>query len=64
MKDKDRSRDLTLPQGTGQSPKRKSVSASDVGISLTISESALKEVDRIHCKAIKAAQAVRNHSWR
>ena len=49
---------------TGGAPKRKTVSASKVGLSLTISDKALKEFDRIQEKTIKAAEKDQKFSWR
>ena len=45
-------------------PKRKTIPASDVGVTLTISNKALEEVDRIQEETIKAAQEVQKFSWR
>ena len=49
---------------TGQAPKRKTIPASKVGLSLTISDKALKEFDRIQEETIKAAEKDQNFSWR
>lgn len=43
---------------------RKTIPASEVGITLTISDKALQEFDRLQEKAIKAAQEDRKFSWR
>ena len=48
---------------TGDS-KRKMIPASKIGISLTISDEALEEFDRIQEKTIKAAQEDQKFSWR
>ena len=50
--------------GTGQAPKRKTIVASEVGLSLTISDEALKEFDRIQEEIIKAAETDPKFSWR
>lgn len=49
---------------TTQVPKRTTIPASDVGITLTISDKALKEIDRIQEENIKAAQEGQKFSWR
>ena len=49
---------------TGQTPKRKTIAASTVGLSLTISDKALKEFDRIQEETIKAAEKDQKFSWR
>ena len=56
--------DQSGPEDNAQVPKRKTIPASDVGVSLTISEKALKEVDRIQEQTIKAAKEVQAFSWR
>ncbi|MYC28424.1 MAG: hypothetical protein F4X63_10605 [Nitrospira sp. SB0662_bin_26] len=58
----DHSTDST--SNTGKARKRKTIPASDVGVTLTISKKALKEVDRIQEETIKAAQEVQKFSWR
>ena len=45
-------------------PKRKTVSADKVGLSLTISDKALKEFDKIQEKSSKIAEEDRQFSWR
>ena len=64
MTDKDRPRDSASSQGTAQVSGRKTIPASDVGVTLTISKKALEEVDRIQEETIKAAQEVQKFSWR
>ena len=49
---------------TGQAPKRKTIAASEVGLSLTISDKALKDFDRIQEETIKAADKGQKFSWR
>ena len=49
---------------TGQAPKRKTIAASRVGLSLTISDKALKDFDRIQEETIKAAEKDQKFSWR
>ena len=64
MTDKVRPRDPVPSEDNAQVSKRKIIPASDVGVSLTISNKALKEVDRIQEETIKAAQEVQKFSWR
>ena len=47
-----------------QAAKRKTILASDVGLSLTLSDEALKEFDRIQEETIRAAEKDRKFSWR
>ena len=49
---------------TVQAPKPKTVPASKVGLSLTISDKALKDFDRIQEETIKAAAKDQKFSWR
>ena len=49
---------------TGQAPERKTILASEVGLSLTISDETLKEFDRIQEKTVRAAEKDQNFSWR
>ncbi|MCY4620147.1 MAG: hypothetical protein OXD50_16585 [Chloroflexi bacterium] len=49
---------------TGQDLGRKTILASDVGLSLTLSEEAVKEFDRIQEETIRAAEKDQNFSWR
>lgn len=49
---------------SGQNTKPKTVPASEVGLSLTISDKALKEFDRKQEVAIKATENDQNFSWR
>ena len=51
-------------QDTGQAPTRKTVAASDVGLSLTISDEALKKFDRIQEETIKTIEKDQKFSWR
>ncbi len=64
MTDKDRPRDPASSEDEAQFPKRKSIPASEVGVSLTISKEALNEMDRIEEETIKAAQEAQKFSWR
>ncbi|MDE2807498.1 MAG: hypothetical protein OXN90_03695 [Gemmatimonadota bacterium] len=48
---------------TGRVPKRKTIAASKVGLSLTISDKTLKEFDRKQEETIKAAEKDQNFSW-
>ncbi len=43
---------------------RPTIPAKDVGVTLTISEEALEEMDRIHDETIKAAQEAQRFSLR
>ena len=52
------------PRKTTEPPERKTIPASKVGVTLRISEKALKELDRIQEKTIKAAQEDQKFSWR
>ncbi len=48
----------------GRVSERKTIRASDVGLSLTLSDKALKEFDRIQEETIRAAEQDQNFSWR
>lgn len=48
----------------GGSIERKSVPASSVGLSLTLSDKALRDFDRKQEETIKAAEKDREFSWR
>ena len=48
---------------TGGAPKRKTIAASKVGLSLTISHKTLKEFEQIQEKTIKAAEKDQKFSW-
>ena len=61
-KSADRSPDTTPESGPAARPK--TVPASKVGLSLTISEKALKDFDRIQEETIKAAENGQKFSWR
>ena len=64
MTEKKDPRDPTSYEGNAQVSKRRIISASEVGVSLTISKEALKAVDRIEEETIKATQRVQKFSWR
>ena len=49
---------------TGQAPKRKTIAASKVGLSLTISDEALKKFDLIQEETIKTIEKGQKFSWR
>ena len=49
---------------TGQAPERKTILASEVGLSLTLSDEALKDFDRIQEETIRAAEKGQKFSWR
>ena len=53
------------PSGeTTKSSERTTLPASDVGVTLRISDEALKKLDRIQEETIKAAQEDQKFSWR
>lgn len=52
------------PQATLHRGRRKTIPAHKVGFTLTISEKAMKEIDRIEEEAIKAARDDRKFAWR
>lgn len=58
----DRSPDPTPESSQAITPK--TVSANKVGLSLTISDKALKEFDRIQEETIKSAEKDQKFSWR
>ena len=64
MTDKERPRDATPSQDTSRGSKRTTIPASEVGVTLTISNKALEELDRIQVETIKAAQEGQKSSWR
>ena len=58
-------RDSAEPsQETTHGSNRKTISAREVGVTLTISEKALKQLDQIQEETIKAAQEDQKFSWR
>ena len=64
MTDKESPHDPAPSEDEAQVSKKKTIPARDVGVSLTISKKALKEVDRIQEETIKAAREVQKFSWR
>ncbi len=48
----------------GHAPERRTIPASEVGLSLTLSEETIKEFDRIQEETIRAAEKDQNFSWR
>ena len=64
MADKETARDPASSQDTAHVSKRTTIPASDVGVTLTISNKALEELDRIQEETIKAAQEGQKFSWR
>ena len=44
--------------------RKKTIPASEVGVTLTISDEALKEIERIQEETIKAAQEDQKFAWR
>ena len=60
-----KARDSALPSREGADhSKRTTIPASKVGVTLTISDNALKELDQIREETIKAAQKDQKLSWR
>ena len=60
-----RTPDHAMPsRETTEDPVRRTIPASQVGVTLTISHKALKKLDQIQEEAIKAAQEVQRFSWR
>ena len=64
MTDKERPRDPAPSQDTAQVPKRKTIPASELGVTLTISNEALEKIERVQEENIKAAQEGQKFSWR
>ena len=64
MTDKAPPRDTAPSQDTVHVSKRTTILASDVGVTLTISNKALEELDRIQEETIKAVQEGQKFSWR
>ena len=64
MTDKERPRDPETSEEEARVSTRPTIPASEVGVSLTISDEALKEVQRLQEETIKAAQEVHKFSWR
>ena len=54
----------TPARETTESPKGTTIPAGDVGVTLTVSDKALKALDQIQEEAIKAAQEDQKFSWR
>ena len=54
----------TPSRETTESPTRTTIPARDVGITLRISDKALKDLDQIQEETIKAAQEDQKFSWR
>lgn len=49
---------------SADSSERMTLPASEVGVTLTISEKALKEIERLQEETVKAAQEDQQFSWR
>ena len=64
MTNKKTPRDPAPSQDPAQVSKRTVIPADEVGVTLTISNKALEEVDRIQEESIKAAQEGQKFSWR
>ena len=57
--------DRAIPsRKTTQDSERRTIPASKVGVTLTISDKARKELDKIQEEAIKAVQEDQKFSWR
>lgn len=55
----------TIPRQTaGEVSERPTIPASEVGVTLRISEEALRKLDEIQEEAIKAAQEAQKFAWR
>lgn len=52
------------PQEEGREVRRRRISASEVGVTLTFSDKTLRELDQIQEEAIKAAQEDQKFSWK
>lgn len=63
MPDKEMPRDRPS-QDTDCGSKRTTIPASEVGVTLTISKEALKELDRIQEETMNAAKEGQKFSWR
>ena len=60
-----RTRDSAAPsRETTQKSKRPTIPASQVGVTLTISDKARKELDKLQEEAVKALQEDQKFSWR
>ena len=57
-------RRASAPRKTTDVSGRTTIPASDVGVTLRISDKALKELDQIQEETIKAAQEDQKFSWR
>ena len=64
MTDREPPRDPAPSPDTAHVAKRTTIPASEVGVTLTISNKALEELDRIQEETIKAAQEGAKFSWR
>ena len=51
-------------QGTDRRSRRKTIPTSEVGFTLTISDEAMKEIDRIEEEAVKASQEDQEFAFR
>ena len=51
-------------QDTGHGPKRKVRPASEVGVTLTVSKEALKEIDRMQQEMSEAVRVAHKYAWR
>lgn len=59
-----RTRDSDRAREAAERSTRRTIAASDVGVTLRISDQALKELDKIREETIKASQEDQKFSWR
>ena len=52
------------PRGGNDAPERKTIAAKEVGVTLRISDEALKKLDQIQEETIKGAQNDQDFAWR
>ena len=64
MNDKETLRGPDPSKQSAKVSKRTTIPASDVGVTLTISDKALREIDRIQEESIEAAKEGQKFSWR
>ena len=64
MADRNAPRTPEPTQPIVRDPNRKTIPSSDVGVTLTISDEARAELDRIQEETVKAAQQGQKFSWR
>ena len=64
MNDKETPRGPDRSNQSASASKRTTIPASDVGVTLTISDNALRKIDRIQEESIAAAKEGQKFSWR